>query len=273
MLKKRIIPVVLLRDGSIVQSRSFKRYQMLGVPSAVVKRLSSWACDELIYLDISPGSSYAFGRSDLNYPELDSITDVINLVSKSCLMPLTFGGGIRTIEDIRFRLSLGVDKVTLNTAALENPELVSEASRLFGAQCIVVSIDAKADPELGYCVYKGGKQAIRRTPADWAQEVESLGAGEILLNSVDRDGAGTGFDLELIEAVASRVRIPVIAMGGAGEWPHFEQVLNQTRASAVAAANIFQHSENSVYNLKKHLFENGFNVRKPLKLSNDSSNL
>ncbi|WPU65836.1 imidazole glycerol phosphate synthase subunit HisF [Peredibacter starrii] len=273
MLKKRIIPVVLLRNGAIVQSRLFKRFQVLGVPSAVVKRLSSWACDELIYLDISPGGSYSFGREDLNYPELSGISDVIELVSKSCLMPLTFGGGIRNIEDIRFRLSLGVDKITLNTAAVENPSLISEASKLFGSQCVVVSVDAKKNTDGRYCILKGGKELQDKCPVKWAQEVEALGAGEILLNSVDRDGTASGFDLELIEQVASNVKIPVIAIGGAGEWSHFEEVLLQTKASAVAAANIFQHSENSVYNLKKYLFDKGFNVRKPLKLSHLSSNL
>lgn len=273
MLKKRIIPVVLLRNGSIVQSRMFKRYQLLGVPSAVVKRLSSWACDELIYLDISPGGNYSFGRNDLNYPELESINEIINLVSRDCLMPLTFGGGIRTLEDIRFRLSLGVDKVTLNTAAIENPELISEVSRNFGAQCLVISIDVKSEPGKGYFVVKSGKEILSMSPIEWAKKVEDLGAGEILLNSVDRDGTGSGFDINLINDVTRAVKIPVIALGGAGEWSHFEEVLMETDVSAVAAANIFQHSENSVYNLKKYLYDGGHNVRKPLKLSAVSSNL
>ncbi|MFZ6011471.1 MAG: imidazole glycerol phosphate synthase subunit HisF [Bacteroidota bacterium] len=272
MLKKRIIPVILLRNGIIVQSRKFKRYQAIGSPTAAVERLSSWSSDELIYLDISSEPQYDLNRDDLNHPGFKTIVDIIELISQKCFMPLTFGGGIRTLDDIRVRIKLGADKITLNSAIFETPELVSEGAREFGAQCIVASIDVKRE-ESGYVVYKGGRTPANVHPVELARRVQDLGAGEILLNAMDRDGAGAGFDLELINEVCHAVTIPVIAIGGAGSWSDFEEVLTQTKASAVAAANIFHHSENSVYHAKQHLYEKGYNVRKPMNLSVERKNL
>lgn len=273
MLKKRLIPVILLRNGIIVQSRSFKRYQALGSPTAAVERLSSWASDELIYLDISPFSYYDLKRDDLNHSPYSSILEIIQLVSKKCHMPLTFGGGIRTLNDVSERIKLGADKITLNTMAIEDSAFITNVAKHFGSQCIVVSMDVKKDERGEYKVYKRGKEPTPLSPVAFAKQVEYAGAGEILLNSVDNDGIGKGFDLELINSVAENVKIPVIALGGAGNWQHFVDVLIKTKASAVAAANIFQHSENSVYNCKKHLYDFGLNVRKPSKLSDFQSNL
>ncbi|MBU1013784.1 MAG: imidazole glycerol phosphate synthase cyclase subunit [Bacteroidetes bacterium] len=272
MLKKRIIPVILLRNGVIVQSRNFKRYQLLGTPTAAVQRLSNWASDELIYLDISPIPYYDLNRDDLNHESFNDIIDIIKLVSGKCFMPLTFGGGIRTIEDVRIRLKLGADKISLNTAAIESPELIKQCSEEFGKQCVVVSIDSKKNENGTYMVYKGGRTETNLNPFDWAKEIEKLGAGEILINSMNLDGSGLGFDLDLIENISNSINIPTIALGGAGNWDHFAEVL-KTSASAVAAANIFQHTENSVYNCKKYLFEKDLNVRKPLELLNTSLNL
>ena len=265
MLKSRIIPVVLLRNGVVVQSRSFKRYQMLGSPTAIVERLSSWNSDELIYLDISPSNTYDLGRDDLNHPDYHTIADIIKLISKKCFVPLTFGGKIRTMGDVAMRLKNGADKVTFNTALIDSPELITECSNKYGKQFVVVSIDAKKIEEHKYVVYKGGKKETNICPFELAKQAEALGAGEILINSIDNDGLGEGFDLYLLERMTTSVRLPVIALGGAGEWKHFEDALN-TGVSAVAAANIFQHSENSVHNLKKKLYEKGFNVRKTLEL-------
>lgn len=271
MLKKRLIPVLLLRNGVIVQSKGFRRYQSLGSPSAAVERLSSWASDELIYLDISPSPVYDLKRDDLNYPKFDSIMEIIRLVASKCFMPLTFGGGIRTLDDIYRRLKAGADKVTLNTKAIEQPEFIGECAREFGSQCIVISIDAKRT-DTGWAVYKGGRSQTELSPSSWAKIAEQEGAGEILLNSIDRDGAGSGYDLQLINDVSNAVLIPVIVLGGVGSWQHFEEGLN-TKASAVAAANIFHYSENSIYNAKKYLFDRSYNVRKPLPLSNVQNNL
>jgi len=268
MLKKRIIPVVLLRNGVVVQSRKFKRYQMLGSPTATVERLSSWNSDELIYLDISPSSLYDLGRDDLNHADYDTIEDIIKLIAKRCFVPLTFGGKIRTMGDVAMRLKNGADKVTFNSALIDSPELITQCSNKYGKQFVVVSIDAKKIETSKYVVFKGGKTATNICPFELAKQAEASGAGEILINSIDNDGAGEGFDLYLIDRMAKSVKIPVIALGGAGEWKHFEDALN-TGVSAVAAANIFQHSENSVYNLKKHLYEKGFNVRKTLDLEKE----
>lgn len=273
MLKKRIIPVILLRNGTIVQSKGFKRYQSLGSPMAAVERLSSWMSDELIYLDISPENSFDLNRSDLNQPNYNSIIDVIDLVSKKCQMPLTFGGGIRNIEDVFFRLKNGADKVSLNTMAIDHPSFITEVAKQFGSQCVVVSIDVKKDENGNTFVYKKGKEPTKLLPVEFAKQVESLGAGEIILNSINNDGRGNGFDLELIEKISNSVNVPVIAMGGAGNWKHFEEVLTQTNAAAVAAANIFQHVENSMYICRKYLFDKGVNVRKPSNLSIKKNNL
>lgn len=273
MLKKRIIPVILLRNGLIVQSRGFNRYQSLGSPTAVVQRLSNWSSDELIYIDISKEPYYDLKRDDLNHPKFESIINIIELISKKCFMPLAFGGGIRSMDDVRMRIKLGADKITINSLAIDESEMITKIAEEFGSQCVVVSIDVKRDENGIPFVYKRGKEPTNLNPVEFAKEVERFGAGEILLNSVDRDGAGIGFDIELINEVANAVRIPVIAMGGAGKWEDFEDVLLKTKASAVAAANIFHHSENSVYNVKKYLFDRNLPVRKPLKLSNFNTNL
>ncbi|MBI5623169.1 MAG: imidazole glycerol phosphate synthase subunit HisF [Elusimicrobia bacterium] len=271
MLKKRLIPVLLLRNGVIVQSKGFKRYQSLGSPTAAVERLSSWAADELVYLDISPAPVYDLKRDDLNHPRFETIIDIIRLVAERCFMPLTFGGGIRSLDDIRQRLSAGADKVTLNTKAIDDPGFISAAAKEFGSQCVVVSIDAKR-VEGGWEVYRGGRTPAGMAPAAWARRVQDLGAGEILLNSIDRDGSGTGYDLDLIGEVSGAVSLPLVALGGVGNWEHLEEGL-RTRASAVAAANIFHYRENSVFDAKRHLYEKGHNVRKPLPLQGASRNL
>lgn len=273
MVKKRIIPVILLKNGVIVQSRLFNRYQALGSPTAAVERLSSWESDELIYLDISKESRYDLKRDDLNHPKFDSLSEIIKLVSKKCMMPLTFGGGIRTLQHVEERIKNGADKIAINTMAVENARFITETAKIFGSQCIVVSIDVKKEEDGTYWVYKSGKEPRIMDPALFARITEEAGAGEILLNSIDRDGTGRGFDLTLISKVCDAVKIPVIALGGAGTWEHFEEVLSKTAASAVAAANIFQHSENSVFNCRSYLYSKGFNVRKPSDLSLVSKNL
>ncbi len=263
MLTKRVIPVVLLRNGVVVQSKGFKRYQVLGNPTSIVSRLSNWYSDELIYLDISREAVYDLRRDDLNYDNRGSILDILQDISKKCFMPLTFGGGIRTLDHIYDRLSRGADKVSINSQAHFEPELITEAAQRFGSQCIVVSIDYRLNDSGKRCVHvDGGRVSTGIDPLEYAYTAQERGAGEVLLNSIDRDGAGTGYDLELITEVVKKLRIPVIALGGVGNWDHLAQGL-QAGASAVAAANIFSHSENSVYNAKKHLFEQKFNVREP----------
>ena len=263
MKKKRLIPLLLLKNGWLVQSKEFKRYQNLGNPTTAVRRLSEWASDELVYLDISKEESYDIRRDDQNYPNKHSFLEIIEDVSKVTFMPITVGGKIKKLSDIEKRLSLGADKVTINTEAVNNPEFIEEASKEFGSQCIVISIDVKIIDNKYIVMIEGGKKNTGLDPIEWSKKVESHGAGEILLNSIDRDGMNNGYDIQLIKSVSDNVDIPVIACGGVGEWEHFGEAFEKTKADAVAAANIFHYVDQSVFLAKKYLYDNNFNVRKP----------
>lgn len=263
MKKNRLIPVLLLRNGWLVQSKQFRRYQNLGNPISAVKRFSEWASDELIYLDITSDDSYDMRRDDLGHPNRHSIFEIIEDVSKVAYMPITVGGRIRTLQDIEKRLSLGADKVAINTVAIEDPQFVETAAKEFGSQCIVISIDVKRQDEAMLVMGRGGRQPTAYAPENWAKTVEQLGAGEILLNSVDRDGMKNGYDIELLNRVTKAIKIPVIACGGVGEWAHFAEALEKTGVDAVAAANIFHYSDQSIFLAKKYLSEQGLNVRRP----------
>ena len=263
MKKNRLIPVLLLKNGWLVQSKEFSRYQNLGNPITAVKRLSEWGSDELIYLDISKDDEYDIRRNDQNYPNRNSFFDIIKDVSKATFMPITIGGKINSIKDIEKRLSIGADKISINTKAVRDPQFIYDSALEFGSQCIVVSIDVKL--HMGnYFVFDNNKSTITELPAfEFVKQVENMGAGEILLNSVDRDGLGNGYDLYMINEVAKKVKIPVISCGGVGEWSHFYDALSSTNADAVAAANIFHYRDQSVYLAKKYLYEKKMSVRKP----------
>ena len=263
MKKNRLIPVLLLKNGWLVQSKEFCRYQNLGNPTTAVRRISEWGSDELIYLDISKNEHYDIGRNDQNYPNRQSFLEIIEDVSQVTFMPMTIGGKIEKLQDIEKRLKLGADKISINSKAIIEPNFIEDASKEFGSQCIVVSIDAKIDYK-NYVVYDHKNSCSTELKVlDFSKQVESLGAGEILLNSVDRDGKGNGYDIDLLNLVSKQVKIPVIACGGVGEWNHFQEALEKTNVDAVAAANIFNYIEHSVYYAKKHLFDGGHNVRKP----------
>jgi cyclase len=265
VVKHRLIPIVLLKNGVVVQSKGFKRYQLLGNPTTIVKRLSDWAADELIYLDISQDDVYDLRRDDLNSANRSGILDILSDVARVCFMPLTFGGRIRSLDDVYARVIRGADKVSLNTQALATPSFIEQSAKEFGSQCIVVSIDALKKADGAWEVFtEGGKTSTGRRPHEWAYEAQERGAGEILINSIDRDGQGQGYDLPLIQSVVKAVSIPVIACGGVGEWCHLAEGITQGKASAVAAANIFHYSENSVYKAKQYLYDSGLNVREPV---------
>jgi cyclase len=216
-----------------------------------------------VYLDISRAPAYDLGRDDLAHENRENVLDILRDVARRCFMPLAFGGGIRTLSEIRDRVRLGADKVVLNTQPLKEPGFLDAAAREFGSQCLVVCIDARRH-ENGWQVFaEGGRLATGRTPAAWAREAADRGAGEILVQAVDRDGSGEGYDLDLIHEVCRAARLPVVALGGAGEWSQLEQALT-AGASAVAAANIFSYSENSVYRAKRWLYEAGLDVREPV---------
>ena len=261
MLKTRLIPCLLLKNGLLVRSEEFRIHQIVGNPIHQVERFSAWAVDELIYIDITKEGAYDVRRDDHKIKGAESILEIIDAISRACFVPLTFGGRIRTLEDIGERLGHGADKVTINTMALEQPEFVTEAAGRFGSQAIIVSIDAlsRGDGEWE-AMSRGGKEPSGRDVVGWAREAEARGAGEIFLNSIDRDGIGEGYDLALIEAVSAATTIPVIACGGVGRFEHLAPGI-EAGASAVSAANIFHFTEHSTQRAKKVMHEAGIDVR------------
>ena len=267
MTRPRVIPVLLLKHGLIVRSQSFKVHQVIGNPMSTVERYSHWNADELVILDIGRGED----RHDLRRDDLQqsyagtSALDVLHEVAKVCFMPLTFGGRIRTIVDIETRLVAGADKVTLNTAAFDDPAFVEQAARRFGSQCIVASIDACATSEGWEVRVEGARRPTGLDPAAWAAEMERRGAGEIFLNSIDRDGSGGGYDLPLIKRVTGAVSIPVVACGGVGRYEHFPAAIAEGGAAAAAAANIFHFFELSYAHAKRACEAAAIDVR-PVRL-------
>jgi imidazoleglycerol phosphate synthase cyclase subunit len=268
LVRPRLIPVLLLKHGVIVRSQLFKVHQVIGNPMSTVERYSQWNVDELVVLDISRGED----RHDLRRDDIQqsyagvSVLDVLRSIASVCFMPLTFGGLIRTIEDIEQRLAAGADKVSINTAAFDDPAFVQRAAKRFGSQCIVASIDARANAHGSWEVFvDGATRGTSLTPAEWARRMESEGAGEILLNSIDRDGSGQGYDLGLLKAVTGAVSIPVIACGGVGRYEHFAFGALEGGAAAVAAANIFHFFELSYPHAKRVTMAAGVPLR-PMSL-------
>jgi imidazoleglycerol phosphate synthase cyclase subunit len=268
MNRPRLIPCLLLKHGVIVRSQLFKVHQVIGNPMSTVERFSHWNVDELVILDISEGEGdHDLRRDDLQqrYSGTTAI-DVLREVAKVCFMPLTFGGGIRTLDHISERLAAGADKVVINTAAIDDPGFISRAAERFGSQCIVISIDAIRHPSGTYEVMAlGGQRATGLDPVAWAIKAEACGAGEIFLNSIDRDGSGQGYDIELVSAVVRAVSIPVVACGGVGQYDHFAQGLVKGGASAVSAANIFHFFELSYPRAKQVCIDAGVPMR-PVRL-------
>jgi cyclase len=242
MLKKRIIANLVVKDGIVVQSIGFARYLPVGRPEIASDFFNRWGADEIIYTDIS---------ASLNGSQPDY--HLIKQVSAGCFVPLTVGGGIRDISAIRELMQCGADKICLNSAALNDPDLVTEAAAIFGNQCIIVSIDA-LQVNGSYFVYDYLKKTtMDLSPEHFAKMMEARGAGEILINSVDRDGSYRGFDQELVNSVCNAVKIPVICLGGAGNAGHFTDVLINTGISAAAAANFFHFSEHSIITTKAQI--------------------
>jgi cyclase len=262
MVKNRLIPVLLLKDGYLVRSENFSIHQILGNPIHEVERFNHWNVDELIYLDISEDDVYYGQRNDTRVKSAMDILTVLEEVSKTCFMPLTVGGRIRSIQDIRERLKRGADKVAINTAAFEMPELIQEAALVYGSQCIVISIDVRKNAQGQYEVYYDhGRKATGETPIECIQRMEKLGAGEILLHNIDRDGTAEGYDLELIKMVSESTSLPVIALGGVGNFKDYAKGVIEGNASAVAAANIFHFMELTDRRGKKAMKQAGVNVR------------
>ena len=263
MKKKRLIPVLLLKNGWLVQSKDFKYYKNLGNPITAVKRLSDWAADELIYIDITKDATYDRNREDHGYANFNTFNKIIKEVAKSNFMPLTVGGKIRSLKDIEYRIRNGADKIIINTMAIKNIKFINLAAKEFGSQCIVVSVDYKKINNK-YFVYSHLNSTCTSFLAeDFCKRIEENGAGEILLNSVDRDGAGNGYDINFLRKISKKIFIPIICCGGAGKWEHFEEVIKKTDVDAIAAANIFHYKDQSVYLAKQFLYKKKLNFRRP----------
>jgi cyclase len=264
MVKKRLIPCLFLKNGLLVRSEGFCNHQILGDPLHQVDRLNSWQADEVVYIDISDDEEYDLRRDDMKVKGLNTLHGIIKQVSKRCFVPLTVGGNLRTIEEIEARLRCGADKVVINTAAHRDPTFITRAADRFGKQCIIVGIDVLGGVN-GRIYCDNGRIEINHSPLDWAKKVEAHGAGEIFLNSIDRDGTGQGYDIELIKQITSAVKIPVIACGGVGNFTHFVEGIVSGGASGVAAGNIFNYTENCVLRAKKALAVAGVDIREVKK--------
>jgi len=250
MLAKRIIPCLDVNAGRVVKGINFLGLRDAGDPVEVARRYDAQGADEITFLDITASSD---GR--------DLILPIISAVAEQVFIPLTVGGGVRKVEDVRRLLNAGADKVSINTAAILNPELVREASDRVGNQCIVVAIDAKREGDRWGVYTHGGRNATGLDAVEWAQKVVALGAGEILLTSMDRDGTRSGFDLELTRAVADAVDVPVIASGGVGGLDDLADGVTVGHADAVLAASIFHYGEYTVGDAKRRMAERGIPVR------------
>lgn len=251
MYAKRIIPCLDVKDGRVVKGVNFVNLTDAGDPVECAKVYNEAGADELVFLDITASSDAR-----------DTVTDMVERVAKSVFIPFTVGGGIRTVEDFRRILNAGADKVSVNSAAIKRPELISEAAEKFGRQCVVCAIDAKRRGNGGWDVYlNGGRVNTGIDALEWAKRAEQLGAGEILLTSMDCDGTKAGYDLELTRAVSENAGIPVIASGGAGRLEHFLDAFTKGKADAVLAASLFHFHEIEINDLKRYLRDNGESVR------------
>ena len=253
MVLKRVIPCLDVDQGRVVKGTNFVDIRDAGDPVELAARYDTEGADELVFLDITA-----------SHERRETIVELARRTADNVFIPFTIGGGIRSAEDAQAVLDAGADKVSVNSAALARPELIGELADVFGAQCVVVAIDAKRRDDGAWDVYvNGGRDRTGREAVEWAREAADRGAGEILLTSIDRDGTKSGFDCELTAAVSSAVGIPVIASGGAGAFDHFADVFTNGRADAALAASIFHFNEHSVEALKNFLHGRGIPVRRP----------
>ena len=251
MLAKRIIPCLDVRDGKVVKGINFVGIKEVGDPVECAAEYDAQGADEIVFLDITASHE---GRG--------TMLDVVRRTAQKVFVPLTVGGGIRTIDDFRDTLRAGADKVSVNSAAVKSPQLIREAADIFGCQCVVVAIDAKKCPDGHYTVViNGGRIDMGIDAIEWAKKAEELGAGEILLTSMDTDGVKGGFDLDMLNAVCSAVKIPVIASGGCGALEHFTDVFEKTGAAAALAASLFHYKELTVGQVKEELKKHSIPVR------------
>ncbi len=252
MLAKRIVPCLDVRDGKVVKGINFVGIKEVGDPVEYAARYNAQGADEIVFLDINA-----------TFEARKTLVDIVEKTARQVFVPLTVGGGISDVEDFRTLLRAGADKVSVNSAAVNNPELLSEAARLFGSQCVVLAIDARRRPDGSFgVVVRGGRTETPLDAVEWAELAEKKGVGEILLTSMDADGVKCGYDLELTEAVASKVGIPVVASGGCGKLEDFAEVFEKTQAQAALAASMFHYNEVTVGQVKDYLESRGIPVRR-----------
>lgn len=252
MFTKRIIPCLDVNRGRVVKGVNFVDLKDAGDPVEIARAYDAAGADELVFLDITASCE-----------NRDTVTDMVRAVASSVFIPFTVGGGIRTVDDFKKLLREGADKISVNSAAIDRPQLITEAAEKFGSQCVVVAIDARRRDDGGWNIYKhGGRLDTGIDAVWWAKKVEALGAGEILLTSMDCDGTKAGYDLELTQTVADAVNIPVIASGGAGTLEHFYEAFTKGKADAVLAASLFHYKELEIGQVKDYLEEKGISVRR-----------
>lgn len=256
-MKKRVIPCIFLKEGMIVRSEDFKTYQVIGNPVSQVKRFSDWAVDEIIYIDISRKQVYDNRRDDHRVKISGNKLDLLGEISKNIFVPFAFGGGIRTIEDISNILQRGADKVVLNTGLHLDPQLLHQAVEIFGSQALVACVDYRGDKVF----FHHGEEESEYTVDAWCEKLEKEGIGEILLNDITRDGKACGYDVDTISRIVEKSGVPVIALGGAGDYYDFNECFEEANPDAVGAGNIFHFKEHSYYHVKKSLLKDGINIR------------
>ncbi|MGN7707839.1 imidazole glycerol phosphate synthase subunit HisF [Chryseobacterium sp. 22543] len=250
MLKKRIIPCLDIKDGATVKGVNFEGLKNAGDPVVLAKKYEQEGADELVFLDITA-----------TIEDRKTFIELVKEIAKELSIPFTVGGGISSVEDVRKLLEAGADKISINSSAVKNPELISDLAKEFGSQCVVVAIDTKQIDNKDLVHIKGGREATELFTAEWAKEAERLGAGEILLTSMDGDGTKNGFDLRITKLVSENISIPVIASGGAGTANDFVKVFNETKATGALAASVFHFNEIGIQDLKEQLKTQKIEVR------------
>lgn len=250
MLKKRIIPCLDIKDGTTVKGINFEGLRNAGNPIDLAKKYENDGADELVFLDITA-----------TVEERKTFVELVQNISRELSIPFTVGGGISSVEDVRKLLEAGADKISINSSAVKNPHLIADLAKEFGSQCIVVAVDTKFVNGFDRVFVKGGREITSLKTVEWAKETEKLGAGEILLTSMDGDGTKNGFDIRMTKLVSENVNIPIIASGGAGKIQHFEDVFNETGVTGALAASIFHFGEISIGELKRELKNKQFAIR------------
>ncbi|ATN05160.1 imidazole glycerol phosphate synthase subunit HisF [Chryseobacterium indologenes] len=250
MLKKRIIPCLDIKDGATVKGVNFEGLRNAGDPVELARKYEKDGADELVFLDITA-----------TIENRKTFAELVKNIAKELSIPFTVGGGISTVEDVRKLLEAGADKISINSSAVKNPQLISDLAKEFGSQCVVVAIDTRLVNQSDLVHIKGGREATSLNTIEWAKQAEALGAGEILLTSMDGDGTKNGFDVQITKLVADEISIPVIASGGAGSMDDFVQVFNETRATGALAASIFHFNEIGIQELKQQLKQKKIEMR------------